>query len=153
MTTSTEPKPARLNFHELIEQAGHELHHNLTSGYTDGYERTLADRILATYLEAVDTDEKRDALVDGLLEQLLGVKMNELITVDCLLDEGQPGSYVTTEYLAQSLHAEIRRQDGELDALHRLITGAIVGEADLIRSEIERGRQALMRRRSKAWGL
>jgi hypothetical protein len=118
MSTSTEQPDLNI-LDGMIWGSAMQLHENIRNGYTDGYEIQLADAVLAD-------DQLRDVSVSKALEMLLGERMNEFITVDCLLDETQPGSYVITEEMTRIMLSEIARQENEYDALRRLIVAAIV---------------------------
>jgi hypothetical protein len=106
---------------DLLDQAAKDLADNMNTGYTDGYERTLAEKVLARYIGP-------DAL-----HELVANHLERLIGVDCLLDQADDASYVVVDQMAQTLLAGIRAQGGEQDAVLRLAMSEVVEREDLDR--------------------
>lgn len=111
---------------DLIEAAGRELADNMATGYTDGFEETLAKGLITGW---------DDAGRDALFEFLVYNKLDRLIDVDCLLPDTDESHNATTE-MGSILIREIRRQDFVEEALQDLVEAAIVREAKYIAEHV-----------------
>lgn len=103
---------------DLLDQAAKDLADNINTGYTDGYERTLAEKVLGRYTGPDALHE----LVANHLERLI---------VDCLLDQADDASYVVVDQMAQTLLAGICAQGGEASTALCLAMGEIVDRKGL----------------------
>jgi hypothetical protein len=135
---STERQPLELwsgdpsDLYGLLDRAARDLHRNLRDGYTQGFESDLTNYLLGAYTANAEADsEQWTALVNDGLSFLVQERMQDFISVDCLLDDTE-SSYNAVGTMAETLLAAIRAQNNEYDALRRLVVNEIV---DRSRSE------------------
>jgi hypothetical protein len=100
--------------------------------YADGLECSLADEIIA----AIPAALRLEVLTHMLTWDHLNPR---LMTVDCLLDECDEGSYKAQDEMTAVLLAAIRAQGGEGRALRELIVNQI---CDPVTAELHRGSPA-----------
>jgi hypothetical protein len=113
---------------ELLDQQAALLHAALTDRvYTDGFERQLAENLIA----AIPAAQRGNAL-EHMLE--FDHLMPRVMAVDCLLDECDTRSYEALSQMSRILLAEIHAQDAAPRALRVLVTKEICELQELMRS-------------------
>jgi hypothetical protein len=100
----------------LLDERASLLTANILDGYTDGFEKELADELISAL-----TPAQRAAALEWLVHDKLQADYTDGFT----LDECDEGSYKTAGAMAGILLAEIRRQEREPTALRTLATGEI----------------------------
>lgn len=123
MTTTTIDRVLRMDeipsLDRMLDEAAQKLHDALTTGYIDGYERTLTDELLNAYLPAGGA--QREQAVRCALEFLVHNQLGQYIGVICLLDETDDASYDAIDTMTDTLVGAIFAQGGQAQALHELV--------------------------------
>jgi hypothetical protein len=115
---------------ELLDQQAGLLHAALADHvYTDGFERQLAENLIAAIPAT-----KRGEVLEHMLEW--DHLMPRVMAVDCLLDECAPRSYEALSGMSRILLAEIHAQDRAPYALQSLVIKEICELEKLISARL-----------------